>query len=158
MRLGLTFDQYTKIQKELPEHHSVCFEDEGLFYIETRDAYLIKTELEVIILNLYKKTLDEFLGALPKKPDPTRLREAGQMVLDSFVTRNIEESISSEQIKHALERTKYIESLLRLGSLSNALSELVLFEPDDMTESYHWLSKTRIDEIINDLQIAIDNI
>ena len=158
MRLGLTFDQYTEIQNKLPNYHSVCFEIDGLFYIETKDAYAIKEDLEDIIFILYEKTLEEFLNSLPRKPDPSKLREIGQEVLDNFLYRNIEENISSEQVRHTLERTKYIESLLRLGSLSTALNELTLLEPDDMTEPYHWINKTRIDEIINDLIISMDNI
>ncbi len=151
MRLGLTQAQYNEIENELPQGISICYQDKYNYYLETNDSVLIYDELSIAINNLYSMTVEEFFESLPVRPNVVKLKQVGEEVLNNFLNRNIEDEITSEQVKHTIERTKDIESLLRLGSLETALIELGSLQPDRMTETQHWITQERIDDIINDI-------
>lgn len=158
MRLAVTLEQYNEIENELPEGISICYQDNWNYYLETKDSVLIYDELSAAISNLYNITVEEFFASLPARPDVVKLREIGEMVLDNFSNRNIEDGITSDQVKHTLERTKDIESLLRLGSLDTALIELSVLQPDDMSQPFHWVTQARIDTLINDVNINLSEL
>ena len=151
MRLELTQTQYDEIENELPQGISICYQDEYNYYLETNDSVLIYDELSIAINNLYSMTVEQFFESLPERPNVIKLKQIGEKVLDNFLNRNIEDEITSEQVKHTMERTKDIESLLRLGSLETALIELGLLQPDSMTETQHWITQERINYIIDDI-------
>lgn len=151
MRLELTLDQYNEIENELAEGISICYEDNSKYYIETNDSQLIYSELSIAFTSLYSMTVEQFFESLPVRPSVIKLKQIGEQVLDNFLSRNIEDEITSEQVIHTMERTKNVDALLRFGSLETALVELSVFVPDDMSEPFHWINQQRIDHIIDDI-------
>ena len=157
MKLELTIVQFMEIQNALPQNYSLCYEVEGIYLLNTDDAYGIKPVIELIIFDLYDQTLDEFFASLPRKYDISILREEGQRISDRFLERNTLDGITSLQSAWVLEKAGPISILLLVGALAKARELLLSMSPDEMTEDFHWITQERINLIIEDINLAYQN-
>jgi len=157
MKLQLNVVQFMEIEGALPENYSLCYEVEGIYLLNTDDAYSIKPVIELVIFDLYNQTLEEFFSSLPRKYDIAVLREEGQRISDRFLERNTMDGITSEQSAWVLEKAGPISILLLVGALAKAKELLLSMTPDDMTEDFHWITQERINLIIEDIDLVYQN-
>ncbi len=157
MKLGLTLVQFMEIEEALPVNYSLCQAEGDDYFLMTADAYIIKPVIETVILNLYNQTLEDFFDSLPRKYVISVLREEGEIICDRFLERNRDDGITNEQSSWVLGRAGPITTLLRVGALKNAKQMLMALTPDDMTQSFHWITQERIDLIIEEIDLALQN-
>ena len=76
----------------------------------------------------------------------------GSEVLKRCMKRNMAAGINAFQMEHLVERLGKIHVLLSMGALKDSITLLSVMEPDDITETYHWVTQDRVNEIISVIQ------
>jgi hypothetical protein len=158
MLLRLTLEQYTDIKNQLPKGICVGYQENDEYLLNTNDVHYIYEILSPSIEDLYSKTIENFYTTLPRKYSASQLRIEGQGISDKFIQRNIDEGINDEQSVWLLSRASQVSMFLMVGAIGDAAATLQAMEPDDMTESFHWITQDRINNILQDITEAYSRI
>jgi len=79
----------------------------------------------------------------------------GHETVEKIKLSNRLAGITDPQSAHYLKRSSVPLSMLREGLLQSAKDETLLVAPDDMTESYHFVTQARLDAAVVDIDLAI---
>jgi len=167
MEYHISEQENNLIQAELPQGFTFSFVRKDGRYVHTTELLnkWPSVDMDSICNSLFQKSYTDFLAEkyTAMMSDPIYKAELirdiyapiGQQVVSWFMGRNSVDGINNAQSKHVVQKAGEITTFLNSGAIPDALAALATLTPDDMTESYHWLSQERIDLVLNDINTLL---